>query len=113
MVLHLCFAVQLFTYPLSFCAPAVLKATSDVRYTMVCAIISMVLMRVGLSFIMCTEYLPFRLGAMGLWIGMTSDWVLRSIFFGVRILSGRWKKASGMIVDKQPEADGEVSKKTI
>lgn len=111
--LHLCFAVQLFTYPLSFCAPAVLKATSDVRYTMVCAIISMVLMRVGLSFIMCTEYLPFRLGAMGLWIGMTSDWVLRSIFFGVRILSGRWKKASGMIVDKQPEADGEVSEKTI
>ncbi|MGN0814452.1 MAG: MATE family efflux transporter [Candidatus Coproplasma sp.] len=111
--LHLCFAVQLFTYPLSFCAPAVLKATSDVRYTMVCAIVSMVLMRVGLSFIMCTEYLPFRLGAMGLWIGMTSDWVLRSVLFGARILSGRWKKASGLIVPRQSEeASGKLSEKT-
>lgn len=95
--LHLCFAVQLFTYPLSFGGPAVLKAGSDVRYTMVCAILSMALMRVGLSFVMCTEYLPFRLGAMGLWIGMVADWVLRSVLFGARILSGRWKNASGLI----------------
>lgn len=104
--LHLCFTVQLFTYPLSFCGPAVLKATSDVRYVMVCAIISMALMRVGLSFVMCTELLPFRLGAMGLWIGMVSDWVLRSVFFGLRLLSGRWKRASGLLDSKKSQACG-------
>lgn len=98
--LHLCFAVQLVTYPLSFGGPAVLKASSDVRYTMVCAVLSMALMRVGLSFVLCTQYLPFKLGAMGLWIGMVADWVLRSAFFGGRILSGRWKKASGLISEK-------------
>jgi Na+-driven multidrug efflux pump len=95
--LHLCFAVQLFTYPLSFGGPAVLKASSDVRYTMVCAILSMVVMRVGLSFIMTTQYLPFQLGAMGLWIGMVTDWTLRSVLFTARILSGKWKKSSGLI----------------
>ena len=94
----LCFAVQLFTYPLSFGGPAVLKATSDVRYTMVCAITSMAIMRVGLCFVMCTPLIPsLHLGALGLWIGMVADWTLRSVLFTSRIVSGRWKKASGML----------------
>ncbi len=94
----LCFAVQLFTYPLSFGGPAVLKATSDVRYTMVCAITSMAIMRVGLCFVMCTPLIPsLHLGALGLWIGMVADWTLRSVLFTSRIISGRWKKASGML----------------
>jgi putative MATE family efflux protein len=95
--LHLCFSFQIFTYPLSFGSPAVLKSTSDVRYTMVCAILSMILMRVGLSYLMTTQYLQFQLGAMGLWIGMVADWTLRSILFTSRIISGKWKKASGLL----------------
>jgi putative MATE family efflux protein len=104
--LHLCFSFQMFTYPLSFGAPAVLKSTSDVRYTMVCAILSMVLMRVGLSYIMTTQYLRYQLGAMGLWIGMVSDWTLRSILFTARIISGKWKKASGLLAVKAVQTAG-------
>lgn len=97
--LNLCFAVQLFTYPLSFCAPAVLKATSDVKYVMGSAITSMALMRVGLCWLLSTPLFPMQLGALALWIGMCADWTLRGTLFGLRILSGKWKKASGRFVD--------------
>lgn len=100
--LNLCFAAQLVTYPLSFGGPAVLKAASDVRYVMVCAVASMVVMRVGLSFVVTCEYLPMQLGALGLWIGMVADWILRSVLFLVRILRGKWKKSSGLLNAPEP-----------
>ena len=93
----LCFSVQIFTYPFSFGGSAVLEATSDVRYTMICAVSSMAVMRVGLSFILCTPLIPsLHIGAYGLWTGMAADWCVRSVLFVWRILSGKWKKASGM-----------------
>ena len=100
--LYFCLIFQFFTYPLSFTTPGILKATSDVKYVMYCAIISMFVMRVGLSFLMTTDKIPGlpKLGAMGYWIGMCSDWVLRSVLFFSRLLSGRWKKASGLIKEK-------------
>lgn len=102
--LYLCLSIQIVTYPLSFTTPAILKATSDVKYVMFSAVISMFVMRVGLSFILTTDKiagLP-QLGAFGYWIGMCSDWVLRSVLFLSRLLTGRWKKASGLF--KEPEA---------
>lgn len=97
--LYFCLSFQFVTYPLSFTTPAILKATSDVRYVMVCAVVSMITMRVGLCFILTTDKIPGlpQLGAMGYWIGMCADWVLRSVLFMARLLSGRWKKASGLI----------------
>lgn len=105
--LYFCLCFQFVTYPLSFTTPAILKATSDVKYVMVCAIASMLVMRVGLCYLMTTDDmagLP-QLGAFGYWIGMCSDWVLRSVLFMARLLSGRWKKASGLIKDKPAEKD--------
>lgn len=97
--LWFCLTLQFFTYPLSFTAPGILKATSDVKYVMYSAVASMFIMRVSLAFLLTTDRLPGmpELGAMGYWIGMCSDWVLRSILFSARLLSGRWKKASGLI----------------
>lgn len=95
--LWLCLSVQLVTYPLSFGLPAVLKANSDMKYVMVCAISSMLVMRVGLCYILTCDWAGIRLGAMGLWVGMCSDWALRSVFFGGRLLHGKWKKSSGLL----------------
>ncbi len=110
--LYFCLAFQFFTYPLSFTTPGILKATSDVKYVMWCAIASMFIMRVGLAFLLTTDKIPGmpQLGAMGYWIGMCSDWVLRSVLFFSRLLSGRWKKASGLLKDKSeaPAACGEA-----
>lgn len=99
-IINICSIVQIFTYPLSFCAPAVLKANSDVKYTMVCSVISMVIMRVGLCYVLTTDLLPIQWGAYGLWTGMFADWVLRSALFLIRLISGKWKKASGLIKDQ-------------
>jgi Na+-driven multidrug efflux pump len=104
--LYFCLSFQFVTYPLSFTTPAILKATSDVRYVMVAAVVSMFTMRVGLSYLMTCEWAGLKLGAFGYWIGMCSDWVLRSILFFSRLLSGRWKKASGLLKDK---VDGQVA----
>ncbi|MCM1545448.1 MAG: MATE family efflux transporter [Clostridiales bacterium] len=101
--LYFCLAMQIVTYPLSFTTPAILKATSDVKYVMFSAVASMFIMRVGLSFLMTTDKiagLP-KLGAFGYWIGMCSDWVLRSVLFLSRLLTGKWKKSSGLF--KEPE----------
>ena len=95
--LTLCLSIQFVTYPLSFGLPAVLKATSDVKYVMFAAISSMVLMRVGLCYILTCEWVGAGQGAFGLWIGMVADWGVRSLLFGGRVLSGRWKNASGRL----------------
>ncbi|MGN0804908.1 MAG: MATE family efflux transporter [Candidatus Coproplasma sp.] len=102
--LYLCLSFQFVTYPLSFTTPGILKATSDVKYVMWSAIISMAVMRVGLCFVLTTDLLPFRMGAMGFWIGMCADWVLRSVLFMSRLLSGRWRKASGRFKEPQKVA---------
>lgn len=104
--LWFCLVVQFFTYPLSFTVPGILKAASDVKYVMYGAVASMFLMRVSLAFLLTTDRLPGmpELGAMGYWIGMCSDWVLRSVLFSARLLSGRWKKASGLIREQTVSA---------
>ncbi len=107
--LYLCLSFQIITYPLSFTTPAILKATSDVKYVMWAAISSMIVLRVGVCFVLTDDAITpllekwfgegtkLELGAMGFWIAMCADWVGRSLLFVGRLLTGRWKKASGLI----------------
>ncbi|MDE6613177.1 MAG: polysaccharide biosynthesis C-terminal domain-containing protein, partial [Clostridia bacterium] len=95
--LVLCLSLQFVTYPLSFGLPAVLKANSDMKFVMVAAVFSMLLMRVGLCYILTCDWVGAHLGAMGLWIGMVADWGLRGLLFGARLVSGKWKKSSGLL----------------
>lgn len=113
--LFFCLSFQFVTYPLSFTTPAILKATSDVKYVMFSAIISMFVMRVGLAFLLTTDKIPGlpQLGAFGYWVGMCSDWVLRSILFLSRLLTGRWKKASGLIKEESPSVEQIENSKQI
>ncbi len=118
--LYFCLSFQFVTYPLSFTTPAILKATSDVKYVMWSAISSMIIMRVGLCFLFTSDALSpwlmstfgFKLefGAMGYWIGMCADWCVRSILFVARLLTGRWKKASGMLKNDNSEEGSEEVK---
>lgn len=122
--LYFCLSFQFVTYPLSFTTPAILKATSDVKYVMWSAISSMIIMRVGLCFLFTSDALSpwlmstfgfkFEFGAMGYWIGMCSDWCVRSILFVARLLTGRWKKASGMLKnDNSEDRDSEEESEEV
>ena len=76
-------------WPTSFALPNALRAANDVKFTMVIAIISMWVWRIGLSYILAKV---FGLGVIGVWIAMSVDWLFRSICFLVRFLSGKWKR---------------------
>ena len=76
-------------WPMSFTLPNALRAANDVQFTMRVGIASMVLVRIGLSWIMCVG---LQWGATGVWVAMVADWIVRISFFLPRTVSGKWKK---------------------
>lgn len=72
----------------SFTLPNGLRASNDVKFTMVVSIASMWALRLGLGYAL-SVWLGF--GVLGIWIGVGADWMIRAIFFTARYVSGRWK----------------------
>ena len=75
-------------WPVAFVLPNALRAAGDVRFTMAVSVASMVLWRIGCSWILCVK---LGYGATGVWIAMVLDWICRTVFFLGRFLSGAWK----------------------
>ena len=78
-------------WPLAFGTPNALRAAGDVRYTMVVAVISMWVFRVGFSYIF-VKGLSF--GLVGTWYAMFMDWACRIVCFVLRFKRGKWKEKS-------------------
>jgi len=66
-----------------------LRAAGDVKYTMICSTLSMWLCRVALCRILI-KYFGF--GPIAVWIGMFSDWAIRSILFIHRFKGDKWHR---------------------
>ena len=81
--------VGAFLWPLSFTLPNFLRAANDVKFTMIVSVASMIICRLGLSYLL---HFTLHLGAIGVWIGMIVDWICRLSFFCVRFFGGAWKK---------------------
>ncbi len=75
-------------WPASFVLPNALRAANDVRFTMVVSAASMLIWRLGFSYVLG---IGFGLGALGVWIAMIIDWACRTLFFVTRFASGGWK----------------------
>lgn len=60
----------------SFTLPNTLRAAGDVMWTMVIAIISMWVFRIGTAYFFSNI---FHMGLIGIWIAMTIDWMFRGI----------------------------------
>lgn len=75
-------------WPVAFVLPNALRAANDVRFTMLVSIASMMIWRLGFSYVLG---IGFGMGAVGVWIAMVIDWVCRSAFFVGRLASGKWK----------------------
>ena len=78
---------SIFFWAASFIMPHILRTGGDAKYTMTVSILSMWIFRVVLSYFFVLE---LHQGLMGVWFGMFTDWVCRSVFFTVRFLSGKW-----------------------
>ena len=85
--------MAMFLWPASFVLPNMLRACNDVRFTMVLSIFSMFMFRIGFSYIIGVN---MGYGAIGVWIAMVLDWILRVICFVSRYLSGHWLKTAGL-----------------
>lgn len=81
-------------WPASFTLPNALRAASDVKFTMYVGVLSMLLVRIGLSWVLCVH---LQMGAVGVWIAMILDWVVRISFFVPRVIKGKWKERSALI----------------
>ena len=86
-VLRLYSVVSMAIYPLSFGLPQILRAAGDTRFTMAVSILSMLLLRVGASYLMVYG---LGLSLLGVWIAMHTDWLMRSACFLIRFLRGKW-----------------------
>ena len=86
IIYHSCCAMTI--WPMSFTLANVLRATGDVKYMMTLAIVSMWIFRIGFSyiFVMC-----LNIGALGVWIAMTIDWLFRAIMNFRRFKSNKWQ----------------------
>lgn len=81
--------VAILLWPASFVLPNMLRACNDVRFTMGISIFSMVLFRIGFSYLLG---IYCNMGVTGVWIAMIIDWVFRVTCFIIRYLKAGWKK---------------------
>lgn len=76
-------------WPISFVTPAGLKGAGDVRYTLAISAFSMWVFRISLGYILCIN---LRMGVLGVWLGMYTDWIIRGIAFTIRMKGEKWQK---------------------
>lgn len=74
--------------PFSSVLPCGLRATGDVRYTMVVGIVVTLAVRLVLS-VFLGMYL--KMGVFGVALAMCIDWCARGILFWHRFRTGKWK----------------------
>lgn len=76
-------------WPLSFTLPNALRAAGDVKFTMVVAIVSMWVFRLGGGYLLSV---CLGMGVVGIYLGMFTDWLFRLILFVLRYQSGKWSR---------------------
>ena len=87
VIIHNCLAIIF--WPLSFTLPNSLRASGDVRFTMIVSISSMFILRISFGYILG---IIFNLGVIGVWLAMGADWALRSIIYVLRFKNGKWRE---------------------
>ncbi len=65
-----------------------MRAAGDVRFSMILSVISMWLVRVGVTLFLV--YVVGFVSPVSVWCGMFSDWFVRGVFFAIRFKSGKW-----------------------
>lgn len=81
-------------WPLGFTLPNTLRASNDVRFTMVVSVSTMWVVRIGLG-IVFAKYIG--MGMFGIWVAMICDWIVRGTFFITRYRGHKWEQLSGTV----------------
>lgn len=79
--------VKPFLWPMAFVPQNGMRAAGDVNFSMLTAVISMWVFRVGLTTVLCRF---MNVGLIGIWCGYFLDWAVRSVVNFLRYRSGKW-----------------------
>lgn len=74
-------------WPSAFIFPNILRSMNDVRSTMLISVGSMLLVRIGFSYLIASH---INSGVLAVWIAMVFDWIVRIIGFYWRYRSNAW-----------------------
>lgn len=88
ILLYNCIASTIANPP-AFTLPNALRAANDVKFTMVVSVTSMWLYRIILAYILADF---MGMGLWGVWLAMSTDWIVRGVFFVNRVRNGKWLK---------------------
>jgi putative MATE family efflux protein len=80
-------SIALLAWAISFVLSSGLKGAGDTRYTMMTAFIGMWIFRIGLGYIIG---IVFKVGILGIWIGMYVDWIVRGTLYLLRLRGTKW-----------------------
>ncbi|MEN3110867.1 MATE family efflux transporter [Uliginosibacterium paludis] len=78
----------LVVFPTTFILPNGLRGAGDAKFALLTTIIGMLLFRIGLGHVFG---LMLGWGITGVWLGMFTDWLLRSALYVWRLRSGSWR----------------------
>lgn len=81
--------LAIFFWMPSFTLPNTLRAAGDVVWTMVIAIFSMWVFRIGFAYLFSKN---LGGGLLGVWVAMTIDWAFRGLCYGLRYRSHKWER---------------------
>ena len=74
----------------SFTVPNTLRSAGDVIWTMLIAIFSMWVFRIGAAYLFTYQ---FDFGLIGVWVAMIIDWIFRTICYAIRYKGHKWETA--------------------
>ncbi|WP_160687416.1 MATE family efflux transporter [Clostridium sp. C2-6-12] len=80
-------SIALLVWAISFVLSSGLKGAGDTRYTMMTAFIGMWIFRIGFGYIIG---IVFKVGILGIWIGMYVDWLVRGTLYLHRLRGTKW-----------------------
>lgn len=82
-------SICMLIWPPAFTLPSALRASSDVRFTMMTSVFSMWIFRIGFSYLFIRG---LHMDVIGVWLAMFVDWGFRAIMFWTRFRRGKWKQ---------------------
>lgn len=85
--------IMILIWPLAYALPVTFRAAGDAKFPMVVSIASMIVFRIGFSYVFG---LYFHMGMFGTWLAMFIDWFVKAVIFAWRYMSGKWTTFSAI-----------------
>lgn len=78
---------EVLIWPLAYTLPVTFRAAGDARFPMIVGTLTMIFCRIALAYLFS---IYFDMGMLGTWVAMFIDWIVKSIIFVYRYISGSW-----------------------